>query len=887
MGKGDVSAARQAAENEALAARCDAVGRVAGEAIDWLKSAGALVREAAPVMEREFRREGLRAKKLAAAARRPMCVSVFGPSQQGKSYLVGSLARKGSSSTMIRFGDVERDFVRDLNPAGNKESTGLVTRFTVRPLQGLPGMPVCFRMLSQTDIVKIMANAFMEDFDRDSVNPLDQSVIDETLARLRKRAAAQPVDSLGEDDVYDLFEYFEQYFKNHPSHVVLKGSIWREMETLAPRLSIPDRVELFGLLWNSTPTMSRVAVMLLEALGQLDFPEEAFAGLEALEPKETSVIDVATMQELATGGGDRIAVATRAGRRAELPRSVLTAIIAELQLQLADKPFEFFDYTDLLDFPGARARGVEKAQDAEREAQKNIFLLVRRGKVAYLYQRYLAEQELTSMLLCFRPGNQDVPTVPHMVYDWISSTHGADPKDRIGRDVALFIVYTMFDIEFGEKAGLRDDSVERWSTRLETTLFSFLGKSHGWVKDWTPGKPFDNIYWLRNPSAIDKGLLNYDDHNVELSLRDTGRIDMLRGNYLANEDVRRHFADPGQAWDAALKLNDGGIAYIAEKLGPVCNPAVKRQQVQAQLVVLAERMAKRLEPFFISNDQEAEVGKRREEARVVGRQLLACAQAQAFGLLLRELQVNADELSVVFRQQQLALTEGPSIVNAPVGARSTARTLSDEFDSAFDDEVPAREPPRAEPAEDDQAKDMADVFAEAAVRNWLERMERWAARGDVPSLFQLNAEAAAILVGQLSAAARRLSLRDNIADQMRAGAAYHERLSDRMLKPVLIAERKLNDFVTWLGFDGVEFDKRPKAGRDRRPVFARPPAAEDYPELAEVPLPYESTFYIDWASSFVKLVEDNVRGRRVDDTGSMANARLGAVLTTLSTAATA
>lgn len=868
--------------NEALASRCEAVAEASQNAIEWLATAKDVVRDMGPALERDFRREGRRARKLAAAARRQMCVSVFGPSQQGKSYLVGSLARKDTTAAMIRFGTETRDFVRDLNPGGNKESTGLVTRFTVRPVDGLPGMPVAFRMLSQTDIVKIMANAFMEDFDRDTVTPLEASAIEATLVRLRGRAGREPLDGLTEDDVYDLFEYFERYFRHHPSHTALKPDVWREMETLAPLLAIPDRVELFGLLWNGTPTMTRVAVLMIQALSALGFPEEAFAPLSAVEPKETSVIDVETMASLGSPTSDALAVATRSGRRADLARPVLTAIIAELQLQLADKPFAFFDHTDLLDFPGARPRGKENAQDAEKEAARNIYMLFRRGKVAYLYQRYLAEQELTSMLLCLKPGNQDAPAVPHMVNDWIIGTHGATAEARKGQDVSLFIVYTWFDTEFGLKAGQRDDDVARWSTRFETTLYSFLGKSHEWVENWADDLPFNNIFWLRNPTVLDLGLLDYDAADREVAFRNPERLAMLRSKYLANDDVRKHIAYPDRAWDAAMVLNDGGIAYIAEHLAPVCNPALKRHQVLEQLKTLAARIAARLEPFHVTDDKEAELIKRRDDARRIGRQLLACAQSQAFGLLLRELQVGGDDLAGLFRKEQLAATDGPTVVNAPVGVRAKASALTDDFEAMFDDEPSTADKPPAPPGDDKaEPTDLPDLLARAAVTDWLQRMNRWAERPDVPALFRIERDSAAILVGQLGAAAHRLHLREIIASRMRERAAYHERLSDRMVKPVMIAERSLNDFVTWLGFDTVPIDSRPKAGRDRRPVFVHPEAAEEFPPLAETPSAYDSNFYIDWASSFVRLVEDNVQGTDGSRADSAANRRLRAILAAL------
>ena len=121
---------------------------------------------------------------------------------------------------------------------------------------------------------------------------------------------------------------------------------------------------------------------------------------------------------------------------------------------------------------------------------------------------------------------------------------------------------------------------------------------------------------------------------------------------------------------------------------------------------------------------------------------------------------------------------------------------------------------------------------------------------------------------------------------MRSGAAYTESLANRLLKPVMIAERAINDFVTWLGFDAMPPASRPKAGREQRAIFARPPAAStDMPALSETPLAYDATFYVDWAVAFVHLVESNVRGAGGTMVDEKANARLGALLAGLRKAA--
>ena len=133
-----------------------------------------------------------------------------------------------------------------------------------------------------------------------------------------------------------------------------------------------------------------------------------------------------------------------------------------------------------------------------------------------------------------------------------------------------------------------------------------------------------------------------------------------------------------------------------------------------------------------------------------------------------------------------------------------------------------------------------------------------------------------------AAAARRLKLRERISDRMRAEAAYNESLANRLLKPVMIAERAINDFVTWLGFDTIAPDARPKAGREARSIFLRPAApADDLPRLSETPIAYDATFYVDWAVAFVRLVEDNVRGAGGSMVDEKSNAKLGGLLNNL------
>lgn len=855
-----------------LAAEARNTAEAAAEAVGWLGDNRAKVREEAQAIARDFRKFARRARKLEAAAERPMCVAVFGPSQSGKSYLISALARRGQEPVTALFEGRALDFVRDINPEGGQEATGLVTRFTLRPPSALPGHPVALRLLSQTDVIKILGNTFLEDFDPAEVDIPSPELVQSHCARFAARAGGEPIDRLTEDDVDDLREYFEGLFRGHPLVPGLGSAFWSQAANIAPRLPVAERAAFFSILWNGHEAFTSAGRELLAALAALDFPDEAFAPLEALSPRETSIIDVRTLFALGDPSDGKLAVRTRAGRQAMLPRAALAALVAELTIALRDKPWDFFDVTDLLDFPGARSR--EKLTQpgrflAEKGKLPGLFL---RGKVAYLYQRYCAEQEITSMLLCIGPSNQEVRTLPRMIKDWVDGTLGATPEERARHRNALFLVLTKFDTEFEEKKGAVEGTGSRWTIRLNASLLDFFGKEHDWPRNWAGGAPFANTYWLRNPNVAAKHILDYDDHGREAALRpsEAARIARLRDEFLANEDGRRHFADPARAWDAAMTLNDGGISHLAESLRPVCDPAIKRGQIVARLEALRADMAVRLTPYFHSGDLAAELAKRREEARVVSRALVACAAAQGFGRLIRSLQVTPEELTSAWWRMQTEPAE-----EAPVGARAGEEDYLAELGDLV---APAAQG-------EHRARDAFERYADMAVAEWMEKMHRAAAEPETAEQLKLPREAANVLVAQIGAGARRTALSARIAQRLRDAASYRQKLSESASKPVLVAEGMVNRYVHSLGYAEVPPDQRPRAGRTDRPVFAPRPPVNGMPHLGTQPEAYDKQFHVDWISAFARLVEENASAPGGQEVDVAQNARLGKILTALGQAA--
>ena len=132
-------------------------------ALEWVRSSKDTALSSNLRLIKDLRRSIYQTRKLEQAAVAKMCVGVYGASQAGKSYLVSILARKSNERLIAQMGLKEVDFIRDVNPEGGKESTGLVTRFTIDQLNTPEGFPVQARLLSEFDLIKLFVNSYAND----------------------------------------------------------------------------------------------------------------------------------------------------------------------------------------------------------------------------------------------------------------------------------------------------------------------------------------------------------------------------------------------------------------------------------------------------------------------------------------------------------------------------------------------------------------------------------------------------------------------------------------------------------------------------------------------------------------------------------------------------
>ena len=871
---------------EALAKRCLAVADLAGRAGAWIGDGDNREKVGAqgPAFARDFRRARFRAGKLATAAGRNMCVGVYGPSQAGKSYLISVLGRPRGGDLVAAFDGAGRSvtYLDEINPEGQGESTGLVTRFTTQQVPAPPGYPVRVSLLSEADIARVLINSFAEDGDNMETPPSAEEL--ERLLETARGQAGPSGQAVTIEEMWDVQDYVASHF-GHLAYFASLADYWNRAAGLVPRVNLATRAGLLAVLWGRHAPLTDLYLALaghLEALGGV---RDAFVPLEALIPRETSIIDVQTLKDLdgkAHGSLDPVEVTTGEGAVARIGRGHLCAMVAEMIVPMADAPWEFMHRTDLLDFPGTRNRFTHDLGRFLAEGESPISQLFLRGKVAYLFDRYVAEQEMTSMILCIGDGNMEAKDLPGLVENWVAATHGDTPARRAEARCILFFVLTKFDTLLVESGGSGDDPVTRFDRRIQNSMAEPFGKmADAWINEWLPHTPFNNSYWMRNPT-YETPLMAYDANRREAAIREdmTGRLETLRQGAVTAPLVQRHFADPKAAWEAALTIDDGGVTRLAGALAEVCHIETKLDQVSDQLDILIDAIQRPLARFHVSSDFEERLALRQQAADTVLDSLDMCFDDNRFAELLEDLMINpavvADRMARV-PADVFIVAEGqppPPGDSATTGRRSARPRPGGRRQAEATSPVETGEGPRT------RRMTMEAFQAERALTTWIDGLHDLVTRPEWRRRFSLTEKTASDLVTELIEAARRLSLHDDIVTVLRKwNFSLH---SDRRAAPAAaIAADTVNSFVARLGMDRLPQDRRPQVeqeGSGPRAVFREQSSRDDVTSFSFASDTGAEERFVDWTHGLFRIFEDNARSIGGETVDTEQNLALGEII---------
>lgn len=833
-------------------------------------------------------------QNLHSAASAKMCVGVYGPSQAGKSYLVSAIARRPGTRMLARMGEREVDFIETINPEGGKESTGLVTRFTIDRIEPPVGFPLKLKLLSEIDLVKLFVNSYANDILKDEDDELQrhqeqvQRVLDE-LEILPRGDSPYTVE-----DVYDLEDYCNKRFSdNFRIQALKKMDFWPRAAEFLPALGMSGRQRLVQVLWEELPSFSGLFSNLASELGRLGHTPHLFASANALFSIEGSIwgrsanslINVATLDQLGDPNSLNVDVFVAGSPPLSISLPNLCALTSELVICLKDKPHGIFERADLLDFPGARSRKGQPKTDITLSHPSVLVGNFLRGKVAYLFDKYSAQLELTSMVLCIGPGNQEVVGLDAMIEDWIIKTHGDKPEAREKLKTALFLVLTKFDTEFAEGAGKTLDG-SRWATRLHASLLnSFGAHAHktNWVSKWSTISAFNNIFWLRNPNADQSGLIEYegspgDSLEVAFAKRKVNVIATLRTAFLTHPLVIQHFSDPVTAWDSGMALNDGGSSYLLARLDEACTDDLKLKQIDERLQALISERYADLRKYFIHSDLAGLERDKRVLAQNLTQSLAQNFSRQRLGEFIDALLQSDIDTVDTFKRTLLEFErqKHAKAFNTDESPRRTVdQRLADELGLA----LPV-ESPDVEKQQNKNHGSFPTVFVQRFIDEWRARCADKFTSSNLSEYLLADRDMVLRLLGELEIALKRVGLHESLTDYVERN--HHYMSDDRrhwVWRQTAVVTARFNAFLARGGALPGN-DSMTITNLNDKPiiVFEAQAEANSDVDVSEAQSDFSERYLIDWIQTVQHSIRANAAYQAGFKSDVASNQRLGTVL---------
>ncbi|WP_333870536.1 putative virulence factor [Kosakonia cowanii] len=870
------------------------VERGAGEAIEWINA----VRQDAPRLNTEadrltinLRRSRNKARRLALAAAKPMTIGFFGLSQAGKSYLISALAAGENGKLETRLGGKQLDFLTHINPpGGGKEATGLVTRFSRRQVGGDERWPVTLQLFSEIEMGKILANAFIHDFNQEKFDwQYDEGRISDLLNSLAKRRRPTRVAGISEDDVVSLWDYLSRHAEKSQSRLALH--YWPQAITLAPWLTPEDRGQLFSVLWGEVAELTEAYIRFAQTLHRLGGAQEVWAPLSTLVSEENgllvqrdSIMNVDMLERLNKETDICIEVCPVVEGQAAAPVTLslaeLTALTVELHIPLVASTREpLFETVDLLDFPGYRGRlGVESMDDTRRavnnEESNPLAQLILRGKVAYLFERYTENQEMNVLVVCTASTKQsDVKEVGGVLDEWIRYTQGADAEARGRRLPGLIWALTMFDLRISQGLS-QEEAILRQSWGLGGMIKMAMTERFGqykWMQEWQRGQAFNNTFLVRKPRQQTPFIRISDGNEAAFSEENLPQLQLMRKTFLEDEAVNRYIASPDEAWDAMLELNDGGMRRMADYLSTVARPEVKLERIAEQLQEIRDELIEGGLGNWYQPDGEEDAAKKAQIARDI-LDVLKKRSGMHGELLLRLVPTRRDLQALYLQQTTLPVQEEApeelDIFDIGVGA-------------AFGAEAPAATTYSHEIA-----------FAHQSVQHWINHLRGLSESPALLNYINLPRPIIDALADELITALLRLRIEEKLVEAMtnteQAGVLL-EQMVDRQVSRIL---HVMGDFITWLGYLEMPAAKRPtRLNMPDQHIFTRPSQCDsvvwkDDERLARLTpqqLNYTAMFIIDWLVGLESLITENAGHSAGREISVAQNEKLGAIIRQIQT----
>lgn len=609
--------------------------------------------------------------------------AAYGESQVGKSYLMSSLLSSPEAPFVITNNGKSYSFIDDINPSGGNnakiESTGVITRFTLSKGESAIPDAVKVRNLSVVDIILLLTDSYYNDIKINPDSVLRYDDINMALEGLSSLWSFKETRQreIGEDDIKDISGYLHDVIGNVASGVN-QSNFCKVIAPVIQYVPYEHWVDIFSLLWNKNREISHLFSTLIAAYKKIDFQTDIYVPFSAvLRDKGTLLkiewLDTVCGVQLNTGQDEIYTdVYDKQGRMLvhDFHKGDLSALIAELTFELphsvaADKVF--LHKMDLLDFPGARSREKYKEQEIHTVLPK----ILRRGKVAYLFNKYSRSLRISSVLFCHHNDQKAEATIGDTINSWIDDNIGSTPEERAAmlnhtKGIApLFFIATKFNIDLEktktDSPSSKDKLDLHWN-RFDTVIPEII-KPNKWLEEWVPrggafkSESFQNIYPLRDFywsgknrvfDGFSDGAIKSEEKAVHVHPDYPNYFDDLRESFLRNKFVRRHFADPEKTWDDVATLNNDGSKAIIKNLNSIAGVLddARRKKYLAEAERIKAEMLTALRVYYEPEDKEAKNQKVKQIAGDIRMSLIfgVGEKPEIFGRIIDALMVPVGDL---------------------------------------------------------------------------------------------------------------------------------------------------------------------------------------------------------------------------------------------------
>ena len=558
---------------------------ILGDGINWVKNNLKGERNQSAYSKLVEQRRKL--KKIKNAISLNPAVVLYGASQCGKSHLASSLLSFDNKSLEIIVNEERQPasvpFLTHLNPQGDGEATGLITRFTIQKVSSIENFSVKVRLMSVKDIILMLCEGYYNDVTKRQ--PVNTTEIESVLQSSSKNSLSFAQCLLEEDDIWDIKDYFYKHISQDVFNNLITTHYFERVASFIEFISKDNWTEIISILWNNDQIFTQLWEQYLFYYSQIDFVNEIYISIDALlnnTDEPNTLLNVGWLDVLNTNKtqitlcyylGDTI-------KKKSFSKAFLAALGAEVILQISpelqnEKPF--LKDVDILDFPGARGK-----ENAVAVTGDTMPMILRRGKVSYYFNKYSANREINTLLFCFEPDNFEAKPMGDRLESWIKDMIGDSPTQRQERLAnykisPLFFIGTKFNNQLELKTTDRADNKgslnERWIKWFETHLLnSIITPTNSWFDNWTESqKHFNNIFLLRDfrySTKIFSGWTSHGGCEIEENVpQDYSEFRKdLRTSFIENTFVKQHFNDPSVCWDEAAMVNKDGSDLIIEKL---------------------------------------------------------------------------------------------------------------------------------------------------------------------------------------------------------------------------------------------------------------------------------------------------------------------------------